>query len=259
MFSVLKYFSESNFGENCEGVFCCRTVLIHYKRHQCNMKNWRVLTVNLNLWIDTHHPLAAICVSFSVSWCGTDPSASEWVSEWMFLFTAKERYSSVLFSRVSKPERHAVSSLSDSAGICSSVAMSTSHLVIITRSPCFVWQPSCICFAAQYKTWEMAGSMLFHSYFTASVMKIQQMHSQQIWLCYCIRCMSVVLSAKDSRKQMLELHTVVDKIISKETCFSFDLYMYIRGISSFSRATCLTDMKQQLVTDRLINTINKNN
>lgn len=33
--------------------------------------------------------------------------------------------------------------------------------------------------------------------------------------------------------------------------------MSIQGISSFSRSTCLTDTKQQLVTDWLINTINK--
>lgn len=68
MFSVLKYFSESNFGENCEGCFSAA------ERHLSIIKDanatWRTggfLTVNLNLRIDTRHPLAAICVSLSVS------------------------------------------------------------------------------------------------------------------------------------------------------------------------------------------------
>lgn len=102
------------------------------------------------------------------------------------LSIAKERHSSVLYTRVSSSERHTVSSLSDSACVCSSVAMSTSHLVITTGSLVFVWQPSFTCFDAQYKTWEMVGSMSFRSYFTEN-MQIHKMRSQQMWPCYCIR------------------------------------------------------------------------
>lgn len=124
-------------------------------------------------------------------------SVHEQASIWMnvSLSIAKERHSSVPYTRVFPSERHTVSSLSDSACVCSSVAMSASHLVITTGSPGFLWQPSCTCFDAQYKTWEMVGSMLFHSYFTENT-KIhtmhsehseRKMHSQQMWPCYCIR------------------------------------------------------------------------
>lgn len=158
MFSVLKYFRESNFGENCEGAFCCRTALIHYKWDQCNMENRRVLTVNLNPRIDTRHPLAAIWFAFlflSLDTARIRRRASEYLNECFSSLLKRDR---VLRCSVEcKSERHAVSSLSDSACLCSLVAMSTSHLVIITRSPCFVWQPSCICCTGQHKTWEMAG------------------------------------------------------------------------------------------------------